>query len=392
MTIYKYHALNKKGKNINGVVEAENERNARDKIRQQDLMIIKITPQNLSCPPIKNEHLVNFTTQLAQMLSSNIPLYESLKILEEQYQKEKYHGILVALSENIKKGLSLSEAMSHFRKSFDGLYLGMVAAGESIGSLPETLKKLSELLSNKIKLKKQISTALIYPSIVMCFAFIAIFVLMTFVVPSIETIFDKNQVAPFTRTIINISHNLNSFWHIYLLIIVLGFTSLIMIYKKSSTKPKIDLLMLRIPIIKNIISAAAMARFANTMATTQQGGMTIVDSLSLASKVAKNKIIEKELSLIKEKIISGGTISSELKKSPWIPSMVTKMIAVGEETGNTAIMFKKVAEIYDSELERKLTRITAVITPAILVVTGLIVGLVMLAILLPLTDISAFSM
>lgn len=390
MAIYRYKALAAHGKSIYGVIDADNERDARNKLRVQGLMITEVFHKKKSSSryDISGDQLVGFASQLAQMLEADVPLYDALKVLEEQHRGEKYHRILLSLCDNIKAGMSLSQAMAFFPKSFDNLFCGVVAAGEASGSLPLAFKKLSDLLTRKAKVKKQLITATIYPSVVLSFAMITLTVLLTFVVPSIEMVFEGRDVNPFTSFIIAVSHHLCSFWPFYLTSLLWLVGMFVVVFKSPVTKKWVDNIILRIPFFKSIVVNSSIARFASTMATTQQGGMTIIDALRVARHVVGNTVIKEELSKAEIKIVEGSALSKELKHSCWVPPLVSRMLAVGEESGNTVVIFEKIAFMYEEELEKQLARVAALITPVILIFTGLVVGMVMLAVLLPLTDIN----
>ena len=392
MPVYRYKTLTAEGKNSSGVIDAESGRDARDKLRSQGLMVIDVYAQGMDTAgaTLKGAILVNFTVQLEQMLDANIPLYESMRALEEQYRHETCHWIILSLCDQIKTGVPLSEAMGAFPECFDSLYRGMIASGEAVGALASVLKKLADLLTRRMKLQKQLITALIYPAIVLSFSFVAIFILLTFAVPAMEAVFDGRDVNTFTGVILAVSHNVNTFWPLYLFVIAASIVAIIAGIRSSRGREIIDAITLKMPLMRTLVVQSVVAKFTRTLATTLQGGMTMIDSLRIARGVIKNHILEEDIATAEAKIIEGSSLSEELKKYRWMPTLVPRMLAVGEESGSAAIMLDKIADIYESDQEKMLTRIIAIVTPALLVVTGCIVGAVMLAVLLPLTDASSF--
>lgn len=393
MPVYHYQALGLNGKKIKGHVEAHNEREAKDLLREQGSMVTKLLLKEKvsSKQQLKGENLVTFTVQLAQLVSAGVPLYESLIAIEEQYRQEPYHHIILRLSEQIKSGNSLSNAMSEYPESFDKLYRSMILAGESSGAQDIILDKLSHLLRKQIKLKKQLVTAMIYPGILGSFSFLIILLLLGFVVPSIEGIFDGRKLNGFTEFVMGVSH----FFRDYPWLYIPGFAALITFLtikiRSKEGRLLLEKNMIKLPILKNLIIQTALARFCRTMGTLQQGGLTMIDSLQIARGVMKNVVLEEEVKKAEEKIIEGSSLSQELTKSPLIPLLVSRMLAVGEESGTTITMMNKIADMYEEEIEKTLDRLMALAQPAILLFMGTIIGFVLLAIMLPLTDVSSFS-
>ncbi len=393
MPVYHYQALGLNGKKIKGHLEAHNEREAKDLLREQGSMVtkLKIKENVTGKQQLKGENLVTFTVQLAQLCSAGVPLYESLIAIEEQYRQEPFHHIILRLSEQIKAGNSLSNAMSEYPESFDKLYRSMILAGESSGAQDIILEKLSYLLRKQIKLKKQLITAMIYPGILGSFSFLIILLLLGFVVPSIEGIFDGRKLNGFTELVMGVSHFFRDYWWLYIPCIVGFMTFLIIKIRSKEGRLLLEKNVIKLPILKTLIIQTALARFCRTMGTLQQGGLTMLDSLQIARGVMKNVVLEEEVKKAEQKIIEGSSLSQELSKSPLIPLLVSRMLAVGEESGTTVIMMNKIADMYEEEIEKTLDRLMALAQPAILLVMGTIIGFVLLAIMLPLTDVSSFS-
>lgn len=394
MPLYNYEALDLNGKKRSGLIEAQNEKEAKEKLRSQGAMVKKLTlrtsisrKQNL-----KGDILLAFTLQLSQLLNAGIPLYESLMALEEQYRGESYHRVILSLCEQIKAGQSLSQAMAGFPDTFDKLYRSMVTAGESVGALDIVLEKLSQLLQKQSKLKKQIITAMIYPAILATFSFLIILMLLGFVVPSIEGIFADRQLNGFTEFVLAFSRGFRNYWWIFFPLAagIGGY----LFYFIRSPKGKIwmERHMLKVPLVKTLIIQTCVARFCRTMGTLQQGGLPIIDSLRISREVMHNVVLEEEVKKAEGKIIEGSSLSAELMHSHYIPALVPRMLAVGEESGNAIVMFNKVADMYEGEIEKSLDRVMALAQPVILIVMGTVIGVVLLAILLPLTDVSSFTM
>ncbi len=393
MPLYHYQAIDPSGKKRNGVVDGHNEREVREKLREQGIMVTNLTvKEGISGKNnIRGENLLAFTIQLSQLISAGVPLYESLVAMEEQYRGEKFHRVIVAVAENLKAGKPLSEAMGLFPGSFDHLYCSMIKAGESSGALDLVLSRLAEFLQKRNKLQRQLVTAMIYPVILGCFSLLIIALLLGFVVPSIEGIFAERELNDFTVFVLAGSRILREYWWVYIPIIagtiVYGYFSL------KSAKGKIFLQrnLIKLPLIKTLIIQTGISRFTRTMSTLQSGGLTMIESLRIGRQVIGNIALEEEIKKAEDKIIEGSSMSVQFAKSPLIPKMVSRMLAVGEDTGNTQLIFNKIADMYEEETEKSLERVMALAQPVILIFMGTVIGMVMLAILLPLTDVSSFS-
>lgn len=394
MPVYHYQALDSSGKKSSGFVEALNEKEAKGLLREQGSMVTKIgvksqlsSKQNLSGPT-----LLAFTTQLGLLLSAGVPLYESLVTIEEQARGEKYHRVILSLSEQIKGGASLSHAMSSYPDSFDKLYRSMIAAGESVGGLDVVLEKLGQLLARQNKLRRQISTALIYPCILGSFSLLIICLLLGFVVPSIEGIFEGRELNSFTTLVMGVSHIFRDYWWLYIPVTGGTLTYLVMQARSPAGRLWMERNFLKVPIIRTLVIQTAVARFCRTMGTLQQGGLTMIDAMRLSREVMRNVVIEDEMKRAETKIIEGSSLSAEMMRSKWIPHIVPRMLAVGEESGGTIVMLNKIADMYEDEIEKNLDRVMALAQPVILIFMGTVIGFVLLAILLPLTDVSSFGM
>jgi general secretion pathway protein F len=393
MPVYQYQYVDSLGKRKTSSIDAQNDAEAKNKLREQGLLVTQLGVKNQihRKQNLKGDNLLAFTVQLSQLLNAGVPLYESLIALEEQARGESYHRITLSLCEQIRAGHSLSHAMANYPDSFDKLYCGMVAAGEAVGNLGPVLEKLTQFLTKHMRLKKQIITAMIYPAILGSFSLLIIALLLGFVVPSLEGIFAERKLNAFTNGVLTVSRLFRAYWWLYIpsAICMIGFT----IWKIRSPQGRLWLekILLKVPVIKNLIIQTAVARFCRTMGTLLQGGLNMIDSLRISRGIIRNVILEREIQAAEGKIIEGHPLSQELGRSAYFPSLVARMLAVGEESGTTVNMLNRIADMYEQEIEKTLDRVMALAQPVILIVMGLVIGTVLLAILLPLTDVSSFS-
>jgi general secretion pathway protein F len=392
MPLYHYQYMNA-GKKRSGVVEALSDQEAKAQLREQGLLVtqLKIKDKISKKQNLRGDMLQAFTVQLSQLINAGVPLYESLTALEEQSRGESYHRTILGLCEKIRGGLSLSAAMANYPESFDRLYCGMVAAGEAVGVLGPVLDKLTHFLSRQMKLRKQIVTAMIYPGVLGSFSLLIIAVLLGFVVPSLEGIFGDRKLNAFTSSVMALSHIFRDYWWLYIPVIAGSLTWLIFKIRSPQGRLWIEKILLNLPLFKTLVVQTAVARFCRTMGTLLQGGLNIIESLRISRGVMRNATLENEILVAEGRIIEGHSLSQELKKSAYFPQLVARMLAVGEESGTTVTMLNSIADMYEQELEKTLDRVMALAQPVILIIMGLVIGTVLLAILLPLTDVSSFS-
>lgn len=393
MTLYQYQAFDASGKKKNGVIEAQTEREVKEKLREQGMMVAQIATKKKGSgrENLKGDDLVSFTIQLSQLVSAGVPLYESLVAIEEQYREESFHRIILSLCDQIKAGSSLSDAMSGYPDSFDKLYCSMIRAGESAGALNIVLEKLAQLLTKRNKMKKQILTAMIYPAILASFSLLIIGLLLGFVVPSIEGIFQGRRLNNLTQFVLGASHFARDWWWLYIPVLI-GI-AFYLFFKIRSPAGRIFMQknLLKVPLVKTLLVQTSIARFCRTMGTLQTGGLPMIDSLRNAREVMGNVVLESEVKKAEDRIVEGSSLSAEFIRSKWIPSMVSRMIAVGEDSGALVTMLNKIADMYEDEVEKTLERLMALAQPVILIFMGAIIGCVLMAILLPMTDISSLS-
>lgn len=393
MPLFHYQAYDSKGKSKKGYIEAQGEKEAKDKLRDMGIMVTTIglkekssTRQNL-----KPQALYTFSLQLYQLVSAGVPLYESLMTIEKQSRNESYHRIILGLCEQIKAGNTLSQAMANYPESFDTLYCSMINAGESVGALENVLDKLCQQLSHQIKLRSDLITALVYPGILALFSIVIIVMLLGFVVPSIEEIFAGRKLNGFTEFVLSVSHFFRDYWWLYIPLFAAAVAYVIYFFRQPKGRLFIERFSLKVPILRTTTIEAATTRFSRTMATLLQGGLPLIEALKIARKVMRNVVLSDEINKAEKRIIEGSSLGKELSKSKWFPSMVAQMLMVGEESGSTTAMFNKIADIYEQELEKTLSRLMSLVQPVILIFMGVIIGSVLLAILLPLTDVSSLS-
>lgn len=393
MVLYRYQAIDRSGKKQSGIVEGGSDKEAKQRLRDQGLMVtsLDVKTGGASKEDIKGEHLVAFTLQLSQLLNAGVPLFECLQTMEEQYRNESYHRVIVSLSNQIREGTPLSKAMESFPGTFSRIYCALVSAGEAVGALNVVLTKLVQLLTKQQALRSQITTAMIYPGILAGFCCIVIGVLMGFVVPSIEGMFEGKKLNAFTTIVLTISHFLRGYWWFYIPAVIAMIAILYLQLRSQRGRMWWQRTVLKLPLLSRLTIETATARFSRTLGTLLEGGLPLIDSLRIARETMGNAVLEESVRKAEEKIIAGSTLSVELIKTGLLPTMAARMLAAGESSGTTVPMLNRIADMYEDELEKTLTRLVTLAQPVILIFMGGLIGVVMVAILLPMSQAASMT-
>ena len=337
MPQFVFAAYTAQGKKIKGTVDALKQKEALEQLKERGLVVSSLSIKGGKRIRFTPDSLLTFTTQMAQLTQSKIPLYESLVIIEQQSRGEAYHPIVLNITEEIKRGVQLSSALGRYPESFSPLYIALVRAGEAVGQMDKTMTSLATLLQKQQKLKRELSGALIYPAVLATFSLLVIAMLLGFVIPSIEGMFEGRELNGFTATVIALSHFVKDDYYIYLPTI--GIITAFLFYRLKTKEGQIQLekQLMQTPLIKKVVILQAMARFLRTMATLQQGEMNLIDSLELSKGVMSNHHLEKTVSNCVKRLHEGSILSKELGRSPYIPPIVIRMLKIAEETGDTQI-------------------------------------------------------
>ncbi|MBI5274179.1 MAG: type II secretion system F family protein [Chlamydiales bacterium] len=392
MPIFEYVALNHRGKKIKHTLSADSIETAKDVLRKQKTLVTSICPIkrhnfNIKLPlSIK----LNITRQIAQLLRSGLPLYESLLILEEKIIHQKYHFLFIDLCDRVRQGSALSQALACYERSFDKIYVSMVAAGEESGSLAEVFEELSIMIEKEQRLKKKLSSAMIYPAFLGIFCCIVIFSMFFFLIPSLRELFNGKNLHPLTKSVLGISSFLQEYKiYLFLGLILVNLFVIIFIQTKDG-KNIIQKTSLKLPFIKTLIIYAVITRFSKTMAALLKNGVPLISALKLSKEVMQHHMFIKIIDDTVQQIVKGEKLSAQLAKHKIIPSLIPRMLATSEQSGKSSEMFAQIAKIYEEDLEKNIEQFIQLLQPVLILFLGLIVGFVILSIMLPLTDVSSF--
>ena len=343
---------------------------------------------------VKTKQLAIFTRQFSVMLDAGLPLVQCLDILAQQQENPYFAKVLTRVREDVEAGATLADAMSRHPKVFDQLYVNMVEAGETGGILDLILQRLSTFLEKMVKLISDVRSALIYPIAVVVISSIVISVIMIFVIPAFKSIFET-LVGPgeglpwLTQVVVDLSSFMASYW--WLILIGIGVLSwALRTYRKTPKGRRVtDKLLLKIPIIGQILKKIAISRFARTLGTLLSSGVPILESLDITARTSGNVIVEEAIIKVRAQIEQGETFLEPLKATKIFPPMVCQMVGIGEQTGALDAMLSKIADFYEQEVDAAIANLLALLEPAMILFLGVTIGTIVIAMYLPLFSLIA---
>jgi type IV pilus assembly protein PilC len=408
MLSFEYWVKDKTGKDLKGFQDAQDVQELVHQLKAQGYLVVRVEQakkgstilsiQKGSAPKvrqgksgkIKLDDLVIFSRQMATLVAAGIPLIQALDILAGQMDKEKFRLVLRKMHSDLQTGKSLSESMQAHPKAFSALFIHMVRAGEMSGKLQEILDRVAHYFEKSSALQKKVKAAVMYPTAVSIMAFGITFFMLAFVIPQFATIFEGlgAKLPVPTQILINVSNYLAANWW-WILTILAGS---IFLFKKFISSPMgrlpWDSFTLRMPIFGPIILKVAVSKFARTLSTLLRSGVAILAALEIVSKTSGNARIEKVITDLMGSVKRGESIASPLEKSDIFPSMVVRMIAIGEETGELEEMLTKIADFYDTQVDTAVSGLTSLIEPLIIAFLGIVIGGIVIALFLPILTLT----
>ncbi len=399
MPTFQYLAKDYNANDMNGKIVAENQAAVVEELRKRNWTIIAITPvkesggtakASFKKKKVKPDDLAIFARQLSTMVDAGIPILQALDALQEQIGHPHFKSVITNVRDDIELGSSLSAAFAKHPRAFDSLFVNMVKVGETGGVLSTILDRISTYLEKTIKLKRKVKSALIYPAIVMSMALIITVVLLVKVVPTFASIYQSfnAELPAMTKVLIDVSNILKN----NILFVIAGLVVLFFLltswYRTSKGKLFIDGFILKIPVFGELIRKVVISRFSRTLATLLQAGVPILESLDIVGKTSGNRVIELVVENVKNSVREGESIGTPLLKSKVFPPMVTRMIAIGEKSGQLEKMLSKIAEFYDDQVDAAVAGLTSIIEPVIIGFLGIVVGFIVIALFLPIINIT----
>jgi type IV pilus assembly protein PilC len=397
MSTYVFKAMDLAGVKARGEVEADSKQAVSDQLRSRGLIVLDIADKHASreinlsfMDSVKASELAVFSRQLSTMISSGMSILRSLYVLEEQTDSKFLRETIVAVRKDVEAGLSLSDAMARHPKVFSPLFVAMTEAGEMGGVLESALMRVADQLEKDASLRRQIRSAMVYPTLVIVFAVGVMLALVAFLVPVFEGVFKQfgGELPSITKVSVLLSHAVIGYWWL-----LFGGTAALVVaflkWKSSSWgRPQWDRFRLRVPMkIGTIVQQVAVARWSRTLASLTSAGVPLLQALEITGRTGGNVAVEEAMDGVIASVKRGGTIAAPLAQAPIFPSMVTHMVGVGEETGALDSMLDKVAEFYEDQVEASVKALTSILEPLMIIVIGGIVGFIVISMYLPLFSV-----
>jgi len=340
---------------------------------------------------VGDKDLAIFTRQFSTMIDAGLPLVQCLEILASQTENKTLATAVAQLRMDVESGSTYADALKKHPKIFDDLYRSLVAAGEAGGILDTILNRLSKHIEKTMALKSKIKSAMVYPSVIVVVAVLVVSILLVWVIPIFAKMFSDfgGTLPAMTQMVIGFSHFAQHYWWIIGGVMIGIFFAIKWWYGTPSGHSIIDALLLKVPVVGDLIRKSAVAKFTRTLGTLISSGVPILDGLAIVSKTAGNVVIERAIMNARQSISEGKTVSEPLGASKVFPPMVVQMIAVGETTGALDAMLGKIADFYDEEVDAGVSKLTALLEPALMVFLGVVIGFLVIAMYLPIFKMAA---
>ncbi|HEY3233686.1 MAG TPA: type II secretion system F family protein [Polyangiaceae bacterium] len=398
MAEFTWEARARTGELRRGVMEADDENAVNARLRQQQLSPVRVrrriafTGFQLGSG-VATKDLVTFSRLFATMIDAGLPLVQCIDILAGQQSNKHFAAVLRDIKNSVEQGSSFSDALKRHPKVFDELFVNLVQAGEVGGILDTIMTRLSVYLEKRQKLLRQVRGAMVYPSVVVCIAAVVMTVLLTFVIPAFENMFKdfgggREALPKITQVVVALSHGFVSYLPFIMIAAVVVVVSVIYVYRTTSGRRFFHNLILNLPIVGLVLRKIAVARFTRTLGTLLQSGVPILDALEICARTAGNVIIEIGVMRVRKAISEGKNMAEPLMAIKVFPEMVVQMIAVGEQTGALDQMLNKIADFYEEETDIAVAALTAALEPIIMVGVGGMVGVVLIAMYLPIFSLA----
>lgn len=400
MPVFEYKGLNARGRGVSGLVDADSPRMARQRLKSDGIYPTELVEGRAKARAearairlggrIRPMDVALATRQLATLVGAGLPMLECLAALVDQVENQRLRQVVADVRERVKEGSSLSEALKPHPKAFSELYVSMVAAGEASGTLAPMLARLADFAERQVALSGTVVATMTYPVLMVAIGFTILMLLMTFVVPKVTQVFaDMQQALPApTLALIAFSDFVRGYWWALLIAAVALFVAFRRWVGTDAGRMTYDRLSLRLPVVGRLVRMVAISRFTRTLSTLLSGGIPLLEALSITQRVVLNRVLADAIGTASENIKEGESIAAPLAASGVFPPMVTHMISVGEATGELEAMLVKVAEAYDREVETTVGSLTSILSPVMILLMGAVVFAIVLAILLPIVELS----
>ena len=408
MPLYAYKGIGPNGKSVSGARDSDSPKGLRQALRKEGVVVTQVdlskggkkqtSAKGLArevdfgevIKSVKKTDVAAFTRQLSTLLKAGIPLAEALGALFDQAEKVRLKRVLGEVKSAVNEGSSLADAVGKHPKVFDELFVSMVRAGETAGNLDEVLVSLADFMESAHKLRGKVKGAMVYPVIMIVVSVAILSILMIAVVPQITEMFaQRGRALPLkTQFLVWLSHVFGAYWYIWLVAVVLAILGFRRWASSPSGRPRWHKIVLRSPLFGPLVKQVAVARFCRTLGTMLQSGVPMLRALEIGKEVLGNDVLVKAVDAARAGVTEGESLALMLRRSGHFPASVTHMIAVGERSGALEAMLIRVADAHELEIDMRLSRLTSLLEPLMILFMGVAVGFVVFAILEPLMDMS----
>ena len=410
MPVFQYAALDAQGVEIKDEIDALSQKEAISKIRNLGYFPTKVRERGAGKKPgakrsaarptrkrgsggkVKVKYITQFARQLSTLQDAGLPILRSLRILEEQQKSGTFKRVIGYVADDIEGGSTLSEAMARYPKTFDRLFTGMVAAGETGGVLDLILARVADFMEKAQKLKSRVKSAMVYPIVVLTAAFGILLALMKYVIPQFKTVLEEmvsGELNPVTTTVLGISNWIaTQYGWVVIIGIPFGIIFLLKIARKFRTgRYVLDSIKLKLPVMGQLTNKVSVTRWTRTLGTLIGAGVPILDALTVTRETAGNEVFANMLNNVHNSIRQGDTFADPLRQSKTVDLIVSNMVAVGEETGDLDKMLLKVADNFDEQVDVLVASLMSMLEPIMIIVLGGIVMTIVLAVFLPMIQV-----
>lgn len=409
MPVFEFKGFNDAGKAITGVRDAESAKVLRQVLRKDGIFLTEVTAERqnvgavsaggtarnlklkqLFVGRIKTDDIAILTRQLATLLHAGIPLVEALNALIDQVEHERLKTIVTQVKERVNEGASLADALQEHPRAFTTLYVNMVRSGEHSGALDVVLTRLADFTEAQARLRSKIFGTLMYPAIMMGIGLIIVVILLTVVVPKISQMFtDMGATLPLlTRILIGTSNLASQYWYVVVALAALAGWIFFRWKRTEKGTEKWDAFLLKVPVLGQLIRMLAIARFSRTLSTLLKSGVPLLTAMGIVKAIITNSVLSKVIENARESIKEGESIAGPLKRSGQFPPIVYHMVSIGEKSGSLEEMLTNVADAYDSQVEVRISSLTSLLEPIMIVMMGGVVAFIVFSILMPILQMN----
>ncbi len=402
MPKFSYTATGDDKKQHSGVLDAADENAARSallRLKLRPIVIKKLNTKkrgNIDIPfltrkSVKSKDLVVFTRQLTTMINAGVPLVRSLATMQKQTESDVFRTHLATISKDVESGMAFADALEKHSNVFSPIYVNMVRAGEAGGILDDILRKLAIQQEKDAAIRTKFKSAMTYPLVLIGITITVFIMLMTVVVPKVGTIIADltgGELPTMTKVMLGISDFLLGYWFIHLAVVVGGTFYLRKFLKTAKGRETRDRLLLKIPAINVIVTKMVVARFSRIFASLMGAGVSVIESIEVTAKAIGNTVVEKELLAASKDVANGEQLSGPLSRSEVFPPIVSQMMAIGEETGQSDVVLLKVADFYEEEVDAAVDGMSSILEPILIVVMGGMVGLIAASVIGPISSLA----